>query len=65
MDKFYPLIEHYGYLIIFFGVTLGTMAIPFPSAAILLASGVLVQQGHLDLGDAIVFGILGPSSGTR
>jgi membrane protein DedA with SNARE-associated domain len=65
LDKFYLLIEHYGYLIVFFGVMLGTMGIPFPSAAILLAAGVLVQQGHLHLGDAIVFGILGAILGNQ
>ena len=65
MDKFYPLIENYGYLIVFFGVVLGTMGIPFPSAAILLASGVLVQQGHLGLRGAIVFGVLGAIIGNQ
>jgi membrane protein DedA with SNARE-associated domain len=65
MEKFYPLIEHYGYLVVFFGVMLGTAGIPFPSAAILLAAGVLVQQGHLDLRDAIVFGILGAIIGNQ
>jgi membrane protein DedA with SNARE-associated domain len=65
LDKYYPLIEHYGYLVVFFGVMLGTMGIPFPSAAILLAAGVLVQQGHLHLGDAIVFGILGAILGNQ
>jgi membrane protein DedA with SNARE-associated domain len=65
MEKFYPLIEHYGYLIVFFGVMLGTMGIPFPSAAILLAAGVLAQQGHLDLRNAIVFGILGAIIGNQ
>jgi membrane protein DedA with SNARE-associated domain len=65
LDKYYPLIEHYGYLLVFFGVMLGTSGIPFPSAAILLAAGVLVQQGHLHLGDAIVFGILGAVIGNQ
>jgi membrane protein DedA with SNARE-associated domain len=65
MEKFYPLIEHYGYLFVFFGVMLGTSGIPFPSAAILLAAGVLVQQGHLDLRDAILFGILGAIIGNQ
>ena len=65
MDKFYPLIENYGYVIVFFGVVLGTMGIPFPSAAILLASGVLVQQGHLGLRGAIVFGVLGAIVGNQ
>jgi membrane protein DedA with SNARE-associated domain len=65
MDKFYPLIENYGYLIVFFGVVLGTMGIPFPSAAILLAAGVLVQQGQLGLRWAIVFGVLGAIVGNQ
>jgi membrane protein DedA with SNARE-associated domain len=65
MDEFYPLIENYGYLIVFFGVVLGTMGVPFPSAAILFASGVLVQQGHLGLRGAIVFGALGGIVGNQ
>ena len=65
MDEFYPLIENYGYLVVFFGVVLGTMGVPFPSAAILLASGVLVQQGHLGLRGAIVFGTLGAIVGNQ
>ena len=65
MDKFYPLIENYGYLIVFFGVVLGTMGIPFPSAAIVLAASVLVQQGHLGLRGAIVFGVLGAIVGNQ
>ena len=65
MDEFYPLIENYGYLVVFFGVVLGTMGIPFPSAAILLAAGVLVQQGHLGLRGAIVFGVLGAIVGNQ
>src|ERR671912_327506 len=65
MDEFYPLIENYGYLIVFFGVVLGTMGIPFPGAAVLLAAGVLVQQGHLGLRGAIVFGALGAIVGNQ
>jgi membrane protein DedA with SNARE-associated domain len=65
MEEFYPLIENYGYLIVFFGVVLGTMGVPFPSAAILLASGVLVQQGHLGLKGAIVCGVFGAVVGNQ
>ena len=65
MEDVYLLIEHYGYLVVFFGVMLGTTGIPFPSAAILLAAGVLVQQGHLDLSEAILFGILGAIIGNQ
>src|SRR4028119_1375143 len=65
MDKFYPLIEHYGYLIVFFSVMLGCSGVPFPSAAILLPAGALVQQGHLHLGEAVAFGILGAIVGNQ
>jgi membrane protein DedA with SNARE-associated domain len=65
MDEFYPLIENYGYLVVFLGVVLGTMGIPFPSAAVLLAAGVLVQQGHLGLRGAIVYGALGAIVGNQ
>src|SRR5215208_699270 len=65
MDKILSLIEHYGYLFVFFGVMLGSSGIPFPGATILLATGILVQQGHLDLREAIVFGILGAVIGNQ
>jgi undecaprenyl-diphosphatase len=65
MEGVYPLIENYGYLVVLFGVMLGTTGIPFPSAAILLAAGVLVQQGHLNLGDTILFGFLGAIIGNQ
>jgi len=65
MDRILSLIEHYGYLVILFGVMLESTGVPLPGETILLASGVLVQQGHLDLGDAIVFGILGAVIGDQ
>jgi len=65
MDRILSLIEHYGYLVIFFGVLLESTGVPLPGETILLASGVLVQQGHLDLEDAIVFGILGAVIGDQ
>src|SRR5919107_5197643 len=65
MDRILPLIEHYGYVVIPFGVMLESTGVPLPGETILLTSGVLVQQGHLDLGDAIVFGILGAVIGDQ
>jgi membrane protein DedA with SNARE-associated domain len=44
---------------VFFGVRLVTAGIRFPSATILLTAGMLVQQGHLGLGGAVAFGVLG------
>jgi membrane protein DedA with SNARE-associated domain len=65
MDRILPLIERYGYVVILFGVMLESTGVPLPGETILLASGVLVQQGHLDLEDAIVFGILGAVMGDQ
>ena len=65
MDRVLSLISHYGYLLILFGVMLESTGVPLPGETILLASGVLVQQGHIDLGDAIVFGILGAVIGDQ
>ncbi len=65
MDRVLSLISHYGYLVILFGVMLESTGVPLPGETILLASGVLVQRGHLDLGDAIVFGIVGAVVGDQ
>ena len=65
MDRILSLIEHYGYLVILFGVMLESTGVPLPGETILIASGVLVQRGHLDLGDVIVFGILGAVLGDQ
>jgi membrane protein DedA with SNARE-associated domain/membrane-associated phospholipid phosphatase len=65
MDQVLSLIEHYGYLVVFFGVMLESTGVPLPGETILLASGVLAQRGHLDVGDAIVFGILGAVIGDQ
>src|SRR5215213_1746575 len=65
MDRILSLIEHYGYLVILFGVMLESTGVPLPGETILIAAGVLVQRGHLDLGDVIVFGILGAVIGDQ
>ncbi len=65
MDRVLSLIEHYGYLVILFGVMLESTGVPLPGETILLAAGVLVKGGRLDLGDVIVFGILGAVVGDQ
>ncbi len=47
------------------GVLLESAGVPLPGETILIAAGVMVQQGHLDLGDAIIFGILGAVAGDQ
>src|ERR687898_696479 len=65
MDRILSLIEHYGYLVVLFGVMLESTGVPLPGETILLAAGVLVQRGHLELGDTIAFGILGAVLGDQ
>jgi membrane protein DedA with SNARE-associated domain/membrane-associated phospholipid phosphatase len=65
MEQVLSLIEHYGYLVVFLGVMMESTGVPLPGETILIASGVLAQRGHLDVGDAIVFGILGAVVGDQ
>ena len=65
MGSILSLISHYGYLVILFEVMAESTGVPLPGETILLASGLLVHQGHLDLGDPIVFGILGAVVGDQ
>jgi membrane protein DedA with SNARE-associated domain len=65
MEQVLSLIEHYGYLVVFFGVMLESTGVPLPGETILLTSGFLAQRGRLDLGDAIVFGTLGAVVGDQ
>src|SRR5215204_7489674 len=65
IDQILSLIAQYGYLLVFFGVMLESIGIPLPGDTILIAAGAIAQQGHLDLGDAIIFGILGAVTGDQ
>ena len=65
MDRILSLISHYGYLVVLFGVMLESTGVPLPGETILLAAGVLVQRGHLDLGYTIALGILGAVIGDQ
>src|SRR5918997_4424647 len=65
VDQILSLIAQYGYLLVFLGVMLESVGIPLPGETILIAAGFIVQQGHFDLGDAIIFGILGAVVGDQ
>jgi membrane protein DedA with SNARE-associated domain len=65
IDHILSLIARYGYLVVFFGVMLESTGVPLPGETILLAAGVMVQWGHLNLGDAIAVGILGAVVGDQ
>jgi membrane protein DedA with SNARE-associated domain len=65
IDNILSLIEQYGYWIILLSVMLESAGVPLPGETILIAAGFLVQQGHLDLGDTILFGILGAVIGDQ
>jgi membrane protein DedA with SNARE-associated domain len=59
------LVGRYGYLAVFFGVMLESTGVPLPGETVLIASGALVHQGILDLGDVLFFGILGAVTGDQ
>ena len=65
VNQILSLIGQYGYLIVFLGVLLESAGVPLPGETVLIAAGVMVQQGNLDLGDAIAFGILGAVLGDQ
>jgi membrane protein DedA with SNARE-associated domain len=59
------LISRYGYLTVFFGVTLEGAGVPLPGETVLIAAGVLVHRGVLDFGGALFSGILGTVVGNQ
>jgi membrane protein DedA with SNARE-associated domain len=65
IDQILSLVAQYGYLVVFFGVLLESGGVPLPGETILIAAGAMAHQGHLDLGDAIIFGILGAVVGDQ
>jgi membrane protein DedA with SNARE-associated domain len=64
-DRILPIIEQYGYLVVFFGVMLESIGVPIPGETILIVAGFLVQQGTLNLTDTIVLGISGTILGNQ
>ena len=65
IDQILSLIGQHGYLIVFLGVMAESAGVPFPGETVLLAAGVMAQRGHIDLGDAIAFGVLGAVIGDQ
>jgi membrane protein DedA with SNARE-associated domain len=61
----FSLLAEYGYLIVFFGVMLESVGVPIPGETILISSGLLAQQGKMDVGDVVLFGILGAVTGDQ
>ena len=59
VDQILSLIEQYDLSIVFFGVMIQSAGIPLPAQTILIASGFLVKQGHLELWEVIVFATFG------
>src|SRR3712207_456643 len=57
------LIERYGYLIVFLGVTLEGVGIALPGETVLIAAGALAHRGSLTLWETMVTGSLGAVMG--
>ncbi|GBC76572.1 Inner membrane protein YghB [bacterium HR08] len=65
MEKIVSLFEHYGYVVVFLGVFLDTVGLPFPGEIALFIAGALSFRGRLNLLVVIFLGtvaaILGDS----
>jgi membrane protein DedA with SNARE-associated domain len=64
-DRILPLIEQYGYLVVFFGVMLESIGIPIPGETILIIAGFLIHQGTLNLTATIVLGVFATILGNQ
>jgi membrane protein DedA with SNARE-associated domain len=53
------LIEHYGYLIVFFGVGIESLGIPVPGETVLVIGAVYAAQGHLNPAGVAAVGVAG------
>lgn len=65
LENVLSVIAEYGYLIVLFGVMLESAGVPIPGETILIAAGIPAQRGRVDVGDAILFGILGAVMGDQ
>ncbi len=65
MQTILSLIAEYGYWIVLFGVMMESAGVPVPGETIIVAAGVLAQQGRLEVGDAILFGTIGAVIGDQ
>lgn len=65
LNHIVSFVAQYGYLVVFLGVMLESTGLPLPGETVLLVSGALAHQGVLDLGDAVVFGVLGAVVGDQ
>ena len=65
MDQILSLIGQHGYLVVFLGVMLESVGVPLPGETILIAAGFLMDQGTLDPGETIAFGVLGTIVGNQ
>ncbi|GAA4704515.1 DedA family protein [Brevibacillus fulvus] len=63
MNMLMSIIEHYGYVAIFFLLWLGIVGLPIPDELVVATGGFLGSIGLLDPFYAFLFGYLGVSSG--
>lgn len=63
METFTYWLSRYGYFGLFFLLMLGIVGVPIPEETLLTFSGVLVSQGHLEIGPTILAAFLGSCCG--
>lgn len=63
MDQVIGWFNEYGYWILFMGLFLEFLFMPFPGGTVMAISGILAHQGRLDYLTCILLSVLGTSSG--
>jgi membrane protein DedA with SNARE-associated domain len=58
MNEFLKILSQHGYAVIFFGVFIEQIGVPLPSNFLLIAAGVLIGLGQLDLSIIILLAVL-------
>ena len=61
VNQFATLLDQYGYLVVFVGVTLEGVGLPLPGETVLVAAGALAHRGSLGLWQTMTFGSSGRS----
>jgi len=56
MEKIFSLFQHYGYGVVFLGVFLDTVGLPFPSEIVLFIAGALSFSGEMNLLIVVLLG---------
>jgi len=63
LARFQPLLERYGYGVVFLAIFVEGMGIPAPGQTLLIAAALFAERGHLSLGVLLVTALIAAAAG--